>query len=198
MGARSVEMTDSQPPPEGEAPRRGAEESAHADAREGQRASRPPPRARWTQRPSEPQDHSDDASDRKSRLEGLFRESVRKAIEKGVEAGLGTLTRADSKIREVVDDVKLPREIAGYLFSQIDETKNVLVRVVAREVREFLDATDLAQELQRALTSLSFEIKTEIRFVPNEAGGVKPVVRSKTTPRVHGTEQDDSDDATPD
>ena len=78
----------------------------------------------------------------------------------------------------------LPKEIASYLFSQIDETKNALVRVVAREVREFLDATDVATELQRALTSLSFEIKTEVRFIPNEAGGVRPSVRAKAAPKV--------------
>jgi hypothetical protein len=55
--------------------------------------------------------------------------------------------------------------------------------VVAREVREFLQATDLASEMRKALTSLSFQINTEIRFVPNDSGGVKPEVKSKVTPR---------------
>jgi hypothetical protein len=55
--------------------------------------------------------------------------------------------------------------------------------VVAREVREFLDATDIADEFYRALTSLSFEIKTEIRFIPNDQGGVRPDVRAKVSPR---------------
>ncbi|MEO0325700.1 MAG: hypothetical protein AAF447_22275 [Myxococcota bacterium] len=121
--------------------------------------------------------------ERRRRLEGLLREAVRKAVEKGVEAGVGTLNKADKTFRDVVDDVPLPKELVGYLFSSIDDTKNAVVRGVAGEVRDFLDATDVAGELQRALTSLSFEIKTEVRFIPNDAGGVKPQVRARAVPK---------------
>jgi len=124
-----------------------------------------------------------DASERRRRLEGLIGEAFRRAVERGMEAGVGTLKMAD-KLRDAVDDVPLPKEMAGYVFSQIDDTKNVLVRVVAREVREFLDATDVANELQRALTSLSFEIKTEVRFIPNDSGGVRPSVKAKAAPKM--------------
>jgi len=55
--------------------------------------------------------------------------------------------------------------------------------VVAREVRDFLESTDIADEFYRALTSLSFEIKTEIRFIPNDTGGVRPDVRAKVSPK---------------
>lgn len=126
----------------------------------------------------------DEGSERRKRLEGLFREAFRRAIERGVEAGVGTLSKADKAVRGVVDDVPLPKEVVSFVFSQIDDTKNSLVRVVAGEVREFLDATDVAGELQRALTSLSFEIKTEVRFIPNDAGGVKPQVRARAIPKV--------------
>jgi hypothetical protein len=52
---------------------------------------------------------------------------------------------------------------------------------VAGEVRDFLEATDLASEIKAALTSLSFEIRTEVRFIPNDAGtGVKPDVRARS------------------
>lgn len=115
---------------------------------------------------------------RRKRLEKMLRDLIRRGIEKGIEAGIGTFNKTDDVIRGV------PKEVAGYVFSQIDETKNALVRVVAREVREFLEATDLATELRKALTSLSFQINTEIRFVPNEQGtGVKPDVKTKVTPR---------------
>ncbi len=128
---------------------------------------------------------TDAGEQRRRRLEGIFREAFRRAIEKGVEAGVGTLSRADKAVRGVVDDVPLPKEVLAYFFQQIDETKNSLVRVVAGEVRDFLEATDIASELQRVLTSLSFEIKTEVRFIPNDAGtGVKPQVRAKAAPKV--------------
>jgi len=111
--------------------------------------------------------------------EGLLRDALRKAVEKGIEAGVGTLRSADSALRGVTQDGKLPKELIGYVFASIDETKNALVRGVANEVRDFLEATDIAGEFYRALTSLSFEVKTEIRFIPNDAGGVRPQVRAR-------------------
>jgi len=156
---------------------------------------------------------------------------IRRGIEKGIEAGLNTFEKSietgretTQAAREVFSEVKmpreiagavgkalqeakLPREIAGAVFNQIDETKNDVLRIVAKEVRDFLDATDLASEIKAALTSLSFEVRTEIRFIPNDAGsGVKPDVKSRT--RVKRTEprgerrrgrssppaEDDSDD----
>ncbi len=126
-----------------------------------------------------------DDDDGRRRLERVFREAFRRAIERGVEAGVGTLSKADKAVRGAIDDaVPLPKEVMGYVFSQVDETKNALVRVVANEVRDFLDATDVAGELQRALTSLSFEIKTEVRFIPNDAGGIKPDVKASVIPKI--------------
>jgi len=111
--------------------------------------------------------------------EGVLRDTLRKAVEKGIEAGVGTLRSADSALRGVTQDGKLPKELIGYVFATIDETKNATVRVVAKEVRDFLEATDIAGEFYKALTSLSFEVKTEVRFIPNDSGGVRPQVRAR-------------------
>ncbi len=122
---------------------------------------------------------------RRRKLERMLPEILKRAIEKGLETGIGTLSTRGEAIRDLLgDNVKqVPKELVGYVFSQIDETKNAIVRVVAGEVRDFLSATDLAHELQKALTSLSFEIRTEIRFIPNEAGGVKPDVKAEVEPK---------------
>jgi hypothetical protein len=87
--------------------------------------------------------------------------------------------------------MKVPREVAHYLLSQVEETKNGLFRVVAKEVRDFLEHTNLGSEMQKMLTTVQFEINTTIRFKPNEAGGEaaegeeprmpKPEVKSNVT-----------------
>ena len=71
-----------------------------------------------------------------------------------------------------VHDLKVPKEIAHYLFQQIDETKNGLFRVVAKEMRDFLEHTNFAGEVQKLLTTVQFEVNTTIRFTPND--GRKP------------------------
>ncbi len=138
-----------------------------------------PPASGTEERPSQPPPASES---RRKRFEHILPELIKRGIEKGFEAGMGTLSRTDEALRGVVAEGKLPREVASYVFSAIDDTKNGMLRVVGREVRDFLQATDLSKELQKALTSLSFEIKTEIRFIPNDAGtGVKPEVKAGTT-----------------
>jgi hypothetical protein len=90
-----------------------------------------------------------------------------------------------------VGGMKVPREVAHYLLSQVEETKNGLFRVVAKEVRDFLEHTNLGSEMQKMLTTVQFEINTTIRFKPNEGASdaaegeepkmPKPEVKSQVT-----------------
>lgn len=133
---------------------------------------------------------------RRRRLERILPHVLKRAIERGLESGIETLANPGEKLRGVLDDSgKLPKELAGYIFAQVDETKNMMVRVAAHEIRDFLEATDLSKELQKALTALSFEIRTEIRFIPNEAGGLKPEVKAEVDP--HKKTSSDPDEAPP-
>jgi uncharacterized protein YeaO (DUF488 family) len=140
-----------------------------------------------SERPPPPPDSDDtDSSEPREGREGtrrlverLLREGVRKAVEKGVEQ----ITETPDNVRQFVHDLKLPREVASLMFQQIDETKNGLYRAVAKEIRDFLNQTNVTEEVVKALTTLSFEIKTEIRFIPNDqkAEGdkaVKPDVKA--------------------
>ncbi len=85
-----------------------------------------------------------------------------------MESGATRLAEGPESLRHFVQDMKLPKEVLHYLYTQIDDTKNGLYRVVAKEIRDVLEHTKFADELTAALTKLSFEIKTEIRFIPND------------------------------
>jgi hypothetical protein len=122
---------------------------------------------------------SDDRDREQRRLERLIPELVKRVLEAGYEK----LTEGPENVRQLVSELKLPKEALGLLLSQLDETKNGLYRAVAREVRDFLDHSNLAEELARALTALSFEIKTEVRFIPNDAR-VRPSPEIKTKVNV--------------
>jgi len=78
---------------------------------------------------------------------------------------------ATGRLKSLVSELKLPREIANHILAQIDETKHAALSVIAKEMRIFLEKTNLSDELARLLTQVSFEIKTEIRFVPNDKDG---------------------------
>ena len=119
-----------------------------------------------------------DPEGRRSRLESVIPDLIKKAVQGGYDRATG----GAETLRSFISESKLPKEIANALFQQIDDTKNGLFRVVAKEIRGFLEAVDFQRELQKLLTTVSFEIKTEIRFIPNDTMPERvgrPQVKSK-------------------
>ena len=110
-----------------------------------------------------------------------FERVVPVLIKKFLENAAGRFGEGPDGLRQLLGDLKLPKDALTLALTQLEETKNGLYRAVAREVREFLDNSNLSDELAKALTRLSFEIRTEIRFVPNDASGKRPSVHADTT-----------------
>jgi len=108
-------------------------------------------------------------AERRRPFDRAIPDMLKRAVERAVESGVGRLSEGPDGLRNFVGDMKLPKEVLNYLYQQIDDTKNGLYRVVAKEIRDVLEHTHFADELTKVLTKLSFEIKTEIRFVPNDA-----------------------------
>ncbi len=110
---------------------------------------------------------------------------VPELVKKAVAAGMGAVFTTEESIRRLTKDLTkempMPKEVAGYLVSTASSTKDELFRIVAREVREFLSSVNLSEEIAKMLTTLSFEIKTEIRFIPNDEKytGVEPDVKAR-------------------
>lgn len=129
---------------------------------------------------------ADKGVDRDERDRSLLERALPEVIRRLVEAGYERLSEGPESLRQFLGDLRLPKETLALILPQLEETKHGLYRVVAREVREFLERTNLTEELTQALTRLSFEIKTEVRFVPNDAGRVgRPQVHSNVAVHRH-------------
>ena len=118
-----------------------------------ERPSEPPPGAGPTPKES-----------RRSRFESVIPEIIKRAVELGVEKA----RESPENVRQFVHDLKVPKEVAHVIFQQIDDTKNGLFRVVAKEIRDFLEHTNFSGEVQKLLTTVQFEVNTTIRFTPND------------------------------
>jgi hypothetical protein len=128
----------------------------------------------------------------RGRLEGFIPDIVKRTF----YAGLGAVFTTEEGIRKIASDLKLPKDVANYLIQQAASSKDELFRVVGKEMRGFLETVNISGELQKLLTSLSFEIKTEIRFIPNDeaVAGVKPEVK---VGRMSFRRKKDKDDKKP-
>jgi hypothetical protein len=102
---------------------------------------------------------------RRKRLEGVIPELLKRAIEIGVDRAQD----APESLKHFVGELKLPKEIASYILQQVDETKNGLFRVVANEIRDFLEHANISSEMKKILTTVQFEINTTVRFSPNDS-----------------------------
>jgi hypothetical protein len=121
----------------------------------------------------------------RQRLEALIPEIVKRTF----SAGVGAVFSTEEGIRKLAKDINIP-DVAGYLATTADTTKDKVLEIIAREVREFLQTMNLGEELAKLLTTLSFEVKTEIRFIPNSEryGGVEPDVKGSVRLKRAATE----------
>lgn len=104
-------------------------------------------------------------------------------------AGMGALFTSEEGIRRLASEFSLPKDVANYLIAQGKSTKNELFRIMAREFREFLNSINLGQEITKALTSLTFEVKMQIRLLPNERNdAVRPSIKGDI--KVHKSDGD--------
>lgn len=155
---------DEDAPPRSERERPRSEPSAERVARDDRRDER-----------------RDDRDDRdglpetlRQRLESLVPELVKKTF----AAGMGAVFSTEEGIRKLARE-SLP-EVAGYIASSADGAKDKVFEVIARETRDFLSNLNISEEIAKILTTLSFEIKTEIRFIPNSERftGAEPDVKA--------------------
>jgi hypothetical protein len=105
--------------------------------------SEPPPAART----------ADDAT--------IFERVVPDGIKRKIGAGVENMLK-EGRLK----NLKLPRELMQYIMSQVDETKHAALAAIAKEMRLFLEQTDIAEELSKVLSKVSLEVKTEVRFKP--------------------------------
>jgi hypothetical protein len=118
----------------------------------------------------------------RKRLEQLIPDLVRRTI----FGGIGAVFTTEEAIRKLAGDVTLPKDVVNFLLQQATNSKDEVLRVVGNEVRRFLESANLAAEMQKMLTQLSLEVKTEVRFIPNDAGGIKPDMKQKMAIKKKG------------
>jgi len=132
-------------------------------------------------RRGEPHDPHDEAAGLRQRLEGMMPSILRRTMVSSKEAALLT----EELLRSAVGEMRMPKEAVSYMVEIADTTKKEVVRVAAREFREFLESANLTEEVAKLLTTLSFEIRTEIRFIPNDQA-LRPNVKSSV--RLKGSD----------
>jgi len=128
--------------------------------------------------PSEapPNREKDDPEREKGRIERL--------IKRFVETGVERLADSPETVRQWANELRLPKEVLNVILTHVEDAKSEIFKVVVREFRDFLERTNLADEISRVLTGVTLEVKTQVRFVPNESKSGRPQPTAKASVSV--------------
>jgi hypothetical protein len=99
-----------------------------------------------------------------------------------VDAGAKNLSA--EPMRQLLAEMKIPKDALLHLLSQhvliqLEETKQNVYRLVARELKVLIERTNVADEIASALTRLSVDVTMQVKFSARE--GDTPGVRVKVT-----------------
>jgi hypothetical protein len=131
-----------------------------------------------------PQDGGGDEDD--DGAAGWVTDTLRKAFSQGVRQ----VRASEERLRGLVGEA-MPRELLNYVKGAVDKGREELVRAIGSQTTRFLEGLDVGGEVAKILTLLSFEIRTEIRFIPNDQK-LKPSIRTTIRPKRAGADEDES------
>jgi hypothetical protein len=116
----------------------------------------------------DPEDDFDPLLGEEPGREGARPGFVPEFVRKVAVAGLGAIFMTEEGIRSLAGQLKLPKEMLGYILGQAEKTKDEVGRVVSEEVRRFLQSEKLRDELLKLVSGMTIEVKAQIRLVPPE------------------------------
>ena len=121
------------------------------------------------------EDKPDLPDDDPKKLSGLVPDIVRRAVLTGV----GALFMTEEGIRNLVGEMKLPKDALAFLVAQADKTRSDVTRIVTQEVRRFLESETLSREIWKLLTSVTLEVNATVQLKPSGEPGIKAKIRQK-------------------
>ncbi|MBN1203616.1 MAG: hypothetical protein JXB05_01660 [Myxococcaceae bacterium] len=136
--------------------------------------------------PPDPLD--DDARPQQPEREGRA-SFVPEFMRKVAVAGLGAIFMTEEGIRNLAGQLKLPKEVLGFILSQAEKTKDEVGRVLAEELRRFLQSEKLREEFVKLMSGMTLDVRAQIRLVPaeeetKEGQSEAGTGASATTPKV--------------
>jgi hypothetical protein len=116
--------------------------------------------------PGRPLDEEDEA---RPGAGGFVPDIVRRAVLTGV----GAIFMTEEGIRNLVGELKLPKDALAFLLSQADRTRGEVTRVLTQEVRRFLESETLRREIWKVLTGVTLEVNATLQLKPSGSPGFK-------------------------
>jgi len=107
-------------------------------------------------------------------------------VRRAVLTGVGALFMTEEGIRNLVGDMKMPKDALAFLITQADKTRSEVARVVTHEVRRFLESETLRREMWKLLTGVTLEVNATIQLKRSGEPGFKAKIKHKKKEHEEG------------
>ncbi len=97
---------------------------------------------------------------------------------KVINSVISSFSLPDEAIRKYLMDRNIPVEFINFIIQQINSGRKSITESVKDEIRKYISAIDISSEIQRILSKMVIEVKTEIRLVPAEKSKYRSNVKS--------------------
>ena len=98
----------------------------------------------------------------------------------------------ENTVGQVQSSGALPKDALHYLLQQGDKGRKEVVRIVAKEVGDFLRHTDISSEVVKVLTNVQVDMSASIRFKRNPEGRLTTELGEDAHVSVSGPADDDA------
>src|SRR5438309_5004364 len=129
-----------------------------------------------------PDEDDDLPPEEMKRLPGIVPAIVRRAVLTGV----GALFMTEEGIRNLVGDMKMPKDVPAFMIVQADKTRSEVSRVVTHEVRRFLESETLWREMWKLITGVTLEVNATIQLKRSGEPGFKAKIKHKKKEHEEG------------
>ena len=75
---------------------------------------------------------------------------------------------SEETIRKMLSDIQMPSDLVQYVIQQTSKSKNELIRIIAEEIRNFIDQAQINEQIKKFIKGFKINIKLELSFDPRD------------------------------
>ncbi|MFT6633533.1 MAG: hypothetical protein ACJAS4_003504 [Bacteriovoracaceae bacterium] len=106
-------------------------------------------------------DDNDNKSDKEHK-------NISDIFKKVVNTGISAAFMTEDAVKNIINDLPLPKEIANGLVQNAKNTKDEFITSVKGELKEYLNKVDLSKEVDRIIEKYDFEVNAKIKLTPKK------------------------------
>lgn len=87
-------------------------------------------------------------------------------FKKVVNTGISAAFMTEDAVKNIIQDLPLPKEIANGLVQNAKNTKDEFIASVKGELKEYLNKLDVSKEIDRIIENYDIEVNAKIKLTP--------------------------------